>query len=797
MKGASPVFGQQAQTVARAAAPVDEASRFAPKEGWTAFAALAVMLATVGVALDDAVWAGHILGTRISQTSFLPMAGVLSVATGLLLAKSSLGVVRTHIVGAAVGAVYLLVALSAVVSQAPSLVDRLRALNESVSNFVNELVVLGIRSSETSVFLLTLGALLWAAGQFAAVAVFRRQRPLPAILIAAVPLLINVSLTVRDQYLHVVVFFAAALLLLVRLNLLEQVDAWRARAIGDGPTVSSAFLRSGATFIGLALVGSTFLAANTSSAPLGRVWNDLDEQLIELGYEVNRVMGGVTGQARGPSILFAPNQTIRELWESSDAIEFTALSSDPSPRGHRWRGAAYDSFDGRTWSYTEQRTTHVVEALADPLGPSAESLVAAEGRREVLVEVTPGDIGGHVFVSPDGPVQLDQRTEVQVHREDDGSPGGFITGRLPDGMVAGVPYTVRAMVRVTEGDGALTGNQLAAAGLVYPSWVERYTTIRENSVGPVAYERAETIVAGLDPEERDPYHIAKAMQDWLRESGGFRYTTDVRGLCVGRNLVDCFLEIKQGYCEYFASAMTMMLRTQGIPARYVLGYLPGRQGADGIWSVPRSAAHAWVEVYFPGYGWVEFDPTPGNEENLNQAPVLEPGAPVATPRPPGMPAPTPFFGPDIFVEPGFEPPRPVILPSSGGGGGGPDPILAVLGIVGVALALLLLGGVAYMRRMPRTEPELAYRGVARLAGRFGHGPRPTQTVYEFADGLGELVPRVRSELRVVATAKVEATYGARQLPTDALEALRRAYRRVRIGLVRLLWYRPRRRRGED
>ena len=104
--------------------------------------------------------------------------------------------------------------------------------------------------------------------------------------------------------------------------------------------------------------------------------------------------------------------------------------------------------------------------------------------------------------------------------------------------------------------------------------------------------------------------------------------------------VDCFLTIKKGYCEYFATAMVMLLRELNVPARYVVGYLPGQKQADGSWLVERSAAHAWVEVYFPNHGWLEFDPTPGNSGN-GQAPThLAEGAPVAIGSPaPGSPAP--------------------------------------------------------------------------------------------------------------------------------------------------------------
>ena len=92
--------------------------------------------------------------------------------------------------------------------------------------------------------------------------------------------------------------------------------------------------------------------------------------------------------------------------------------------------------------------------------------------------------------------------------------------------------------------------------------------------------------------------------------------------------------------------------------------------------------------------------------------------------------------------------------------------------------------------MPSTEPEFAYRGVTALATRLGYGPRPTQTVYEFSAGLGELVPVAQEDLHLIATAKVEATYGRRTAEDEMLRRLGVAYRRVRLGLLRLVMRRP-------
>ena len=84
--------------------------------------------------------------------------------------------------------------------------------------------------------------------------------------------------------------------------------------------------------------------------------------------------------------------------------------------------------------------------------------------------------------------------------------------------------------------------------------------------------------------------------------------------------------------------------------------------------------------------------------------------------------------------------------------------------------------------------------MGRLAARFGFGPRPTQTAYEYATALGEVLPGIRPELETVATAKVEVAYGGRVLEDDRIRALRDSYAKLRVGLLRLLFRRGDRRK---
>jgi transglutaminase-like putative cysteine protease len=120
------------------------------------------------------------------------------------------------------------------------------------------------------------------------------------------------------------------------------------------------------------------------------------------------------------------------------------------------------------------------------------------------------------------------------------------------------------------------------------------------------YERARQ-VAG---ETSSPYAATVALETWFRSTGGFTYSQQPGATPGLPPLVGFVIDTKTGYCQHFAGAMALMLRLLGIPARVAAGFVPGHY-KDDFWEVTDHDAHTWVEVWFRGYGWLPFDPTPG------------------------------------------------------------------------------------------------------------------------------------------------------------------------------------------
>ncbi len=318
-----------------------------------------------------------------------------------------------------------------------------------------------------------------------------------------------------------------------------------------------------------------------------------------------------------------------------------------TPRSVYLRGAIRNTYTGHTWTDTTggrrylwiaSRWSTLRETTFDSALPLAEDILS--------------------------PVTL------SIHMEACSASSLFVPQRIRDLRVSGslIPYfNLSSEVFVTHD--LLPGDSWNVSALLYSadtpgmrellqacaledntipaSVVRDYTALPDHLKEPLY-----TLAHQLSGTSGNPFDQAMALQTALQT--GYRYTLSPAAIAPEEDFVSAFLfRTQEGYCTYFASAMTVLARAIGLPSRYVEGYV-ARPDSDGVAYVTGLQAHAWCEVYFPGFGWLTFDPTPGlGRDTLNPAgtsqniPEASPddtnaNAPQATPTPTPVPEATPM-----------------------------------------------------------------------------------------------------------------------------------------------------------
>ena len=305
------------------------------------------------------------------------------------------------------------------------------------------------------------------------------------------------------------------------------------------------------------------------------------------------------------------------------------------------RGVILNEYTGRSWRNTTGGRRYLRQSprLAAERAALFDEDLPAPGVRNALCE--PLTVSVRMLSDSASTLFVPQRVRDLI-------PGGelvpyfsrsselFVTRNLR----AGDTYSVSAPIfhAGDPGLGTLIEVCSTLADSRYDQIVETYTSLPSHLEEPVyALAREASSVASA------PYERALALQSWL--SRNFRYTLDVEPQPANLDFVTHFLlDTREGYCTHFASAMTVLCRMAGLPARYVEGYL-AEPDENGRAVVTGLSAHAWTEVYFSGFGWLTFDPTPKRSAGSPNGTPPEP-SPSPSPEPEPESAPTPSPEPD-------------------------------------------------------------------------------------------------------------------------------------------------------
>lgn len=278
-----------------------------------------------------------------------------------------------------------------------------------------------------------------------------------------------------------------------------------------------------------------------------------------------------------------------------------------------WHAGAYDRYTGDNWVRSGRTRDYRSALLPNP--PGRSRTVVQRFTVQSAVATVPGAWR---------PVDFVRAPSVDMSVTSEG-------GLAPDGAhEEGDSYAVVSETPVWD------PGTLRSAGTDYPGDItDRYLQVPEGLPERVA-RKANDVGGGADT----PYDAAAAISNWLKANKDYSLDVSVPA----GDVVDSFLfEMSQGYCVYFATTMVVMLRTLDVPARYAVGYTPGQQLDENRWLIRGLHSHAWVEVFFPGVGWVPFDPTPGSprteaeQQRISEADSsgndIETRTPTATPSP--------------------------------------------------------------------------------------------------------------------------------------------------------------------
>ena len=292
--------------------------------------------------------------------------------------------------------------------------------------------------------------------------------------------------------------------------------------------------------------------------------------------------------------------SIGQIQQSRSVVMHIQIDGDQSGNFDlKWRGVTLSAFDGRTWS--NPRTKFPLRPRADGSfalsQPEAAPLPSQAGRsvRPIHYRVLMEPVGASVFFLAATPRLLQGNDRLIAI---DGGDGVFDLD--PERPVS--RYEASSLIPQPK------ASDLRAAAGAYPrEIVSNYLQLP--GLDPRIASLAEQLTASAD----NNYDKAVTIESYLRTK--FGYTLQLPRTVPHDPLANFLFERRQGHCEYFASSMAVMLRTLGIPSRVVNGFRTGEfNDLTSQYVVRASNAHSWVEAYFPGYGWVSFDPTPAGLE---------------------------------------------------------------------------------------------------------------------------------------------------------------------------------------
>lgn len=798
---------------------------FRPADGWATVLLLGLNLMVVVWSVEQADWVptpnlvslillAMLVGLFLAR---LPVWGILALPLGLLV---GLGVIVAQITAFRAEGMEL--------ANAAELWQRLYLWYEAART--------GSINIDREPFAFGLMVATWLAGYLAAWVFFRHRNFWGVFILGGAGLLSNLTYLPAEGSIYLGIYLLTALLLVARVQAVRRLREWRRLGFQfDGNlTILSV---SDSILMAFAVLLMAFLLLPTGSfwQPAHNVYEYMRSPLVRFEDDFNRLFAGLPARRPLPYRIWGDVMAFQGTINPTT----TPVLQVDSPVALYWKARSYGTYTPKGWvsddtvlqptDWTPRHAapqpyerrfevTHSVTLNYPTRNLFAGGQILAVNR-EVRIETYDSPHYALDFTGPAGATAAPKLNLAALRLERElrqtggaagrarlaaaAAPAGFeladirrqggqvqeivlaeILPERPDTLSlrsAGREFKRGESYEVTASVSQAGPEELRLAGLDYPTWaLAKYTQLP-----PELPQRVRDLGAELTAGAETPYDKAKAVEAYLKT---LPYSLTMNPPPYNSDGVDHFLfNERRGYSEYFASAMTVLLRTQGIPARMVTGYTVGQQVPEAdTYIVADSNSHGWVEVFFPGYGWIGFEPTPGASIPMAAPPVVE-DKPLDFVLP-AEDVEVPLCDDDeelddceeeFLLEPTANPVAENLLVQLA------RQYLPWLGGVLAAAAFIAALGWLFWRRWltPSTDPPTVFRRLAFLGRLNAIGPAGWQTPYQYLRRLQGELPGQGAALAVIVNSYVRHRYGGKETSPEQAESLTRAWLQVRRPLL--------------
>lgn len=450
--------------------------------------------------------------------------------------------------------------------------------------------------TDSILFTANMALLFWIIAIIGGYNLTRHGKPWTSMIIAGIAILVidiyHPAVGARGS--AMAVYALLTLLLVTRMHFLRRKRVWDTEDItvdsDTGFSWGRGALISGLVLVVLAWNVTTVVKAFTPNTPerhrVVNLWSDIRNRF-------ENVVKPLRGTTVVPREYFGDTFSLGTGSQLSDREVFTV---EPNIRGragvpYYWRVRSYDRYVDGHWESTLTETERLSPSYQkieyeNPFTNRINTNFRFHAQRNLSM-----------LYAPTMPLTVSRSVSLMSDRVDQQTVD--VTAVVIDPMIrAGETYEVVSMIA------SPTVAQLRGARTDYPEWTQKYLQLPEDLPQSIT-DLADQITAGLD----NPYEKTAAITSWLREN--IEYSQVLPSVPTGEDPIEWMLFTqKQAFCNYYATAEILMLRYLGIPSRWVAGYAQGEYNQETkTYLVRERDSHAWPEVFFPGYGWVEFEPT--------------------------------------------------------------------------------------------------------------------------------------------------------------------------------------------